>query len=824
MNVADTAALRSVNGGRAARRALVRWSIRLFRREWRQQLLVLSLLTLAVAATIVGIAVGTNATTSMQAELGSASQLITIDGNPPRLAEDLDAARVAFGTIEVVEHQNVAVPGSVAPLDLRDQDPHGTFLHSALHLVTGRYPNAPDEAAVTNGAATVLDVQLGGTVRTNDRTRQVVGIVENPLNLADEFVLVPTGQATPADHVSILAHTTDEQLRSFQTVGDAAVSVQSGGDVTSSQAAAIMLAISTVGMLFIGLLAVSGFTVMAQRRLRALGMLESIGATDRHVRLVMLANGAVVGMVSAVVGATVGLIAWLGFAPHLERVLRHRVEHVNRFDLPWWALAATMALAFLTAVCAAWWPARTVSRVPVVAALSGRPPEPQPTHRSAAVGVVLAAVGYVVLFFWRGRAPLLIAGILATTLGMLFLAPVAIRALAAVGRRAPVATRLALRDLVRYQARSGAALGAITLAIGIAATIAVADSSMQATVDAAAPNGNLRNTELIAYLGHDSTAPIPDASPTALTAAQASAEQIAAATGTSSVVPLQAAISTDAPTLPPLGNQPGGRPPASLAKEKALGGGSTSIQVVTAVYVATPELLAAAGLTTADLDPNADVVSPRDLNGLQLELGRRDPPVPKVQVIDLPVYSSEPTTMITTAAMQRLGLQPITAGWLIRSNSPLTSAQITAARQIAAAAGLTIETRSTNSPNGALGTDSTLIGGLIALAVLAMTVGLIRSETAGDIRTLTAAGASTRTRRWLVGSTAGALGLLGAVLGILGAHLAVLAWNHGRLGSLAYTPIENLLELTVGLPSIAMVAGWVFAGRQPSTIARAALT
>jgi putative ABC transport system permease protein len=42
------------NGGIPARRAVFRWGWRLFRREWRQQLLVLGLLALAVAATIWG--------------------------------------------------------------------------------------------------------------------------------------------------------------------------------------------------------------------------------------------------------------------------------------------------------------------------------------------------------------------------------------------------------------------------------------------------------------------------------------------------------------------------------------------------------------------------------------------------------------------------------------------------------------------------------------------------------------------------------------------------------------------------------------------------
>ena len=54
---------------------------------------------------------------------------------------------------------------------------------------------------------------------------------------------------------------------------------------------------------------------------------------------------------------------------------------------------------------------------------------------------------------------------------------------------------------------------------------------------------------------------------------------------------------------------------------------------------------------------------------------------------------------------------------------------------------------------------------LVALGVLAMTVGLIRSETAGDLRTLTATGASSATRRTLNAATAGALALLGGILG-----------------------------------------------------------
>jgi hypothetical protein len=41
------------------------------------------------------------------------------------VSADIAAARQAFGTVEAIEHENIRVPGSVNPVDLRAQDPHG---------------------------------------------------------------------------------------------------------------------------------------------------------------------------------------------------------------------------------------------------------------------------------------------------------------------------------------------------------------------------------------------------------------------------------------------------------------------------------------------------------------------------------------------------------------------------------------------------------------------------------------------------------------------------------------------------------------------------
>jgi putative ABC transport system permease protein len=111
---------------------------------------------------------------------------------------------------------------------------------------------------------------------------------------------------------------------------------------------------------------------------------------------------------------------------------------------------------------------------------------------------------------------------------------------------------------------------------------------------------------------------------------------------------------------------------------------------------------------------------------------------------------------------------------------------------------------------------------LVALGVLAMTVGLIRSETAGDLRTLTAAGASGRTRRTLTAATAGALGLLGGLLGTAGAYLALIAWNWHDVSYLNRPPYLELAVLVLGLPVAALVGGWLV-NRTPTAISRSPL-
>ncbi len=86
--------------GIVARRAVIRWGWRLFRREWRQQLLVLGLLTVAVAATIWGASVVTNSQIPPgYPTFGTGAAQVTLSGTDLQLAADIATIAGRWGRL-----------------------------------------------------------------------------------------------------------------------------------------------------------------------------------------------------------------------------------------------------------------------------------------------------------------------------------------------------------------------------------------------------------------------------------------------------------------------------------------------------------------------------------------------------------------------------------------------------------------------------------------------------------------------------------------------------------------------------------------------------
>jgi putative ABC transport system permease protein len=802
----------------------MRWSWRMFRREWRQQLLVLALIVVALAAVVVGAAVATSTPPPAGAGFGTAQDMATYPGGP-HLASQIAALRQRFGRVDVIENQAVAIPGSISTYDLRAQNPDGPFGQPMLSLVSGHYPAGPGQVAVTAGVAATLGLKVGDLWHQGGTTRQVTGIAANPQSLLDEFALVVPGQVSAPTQVTVLF---DAPGVSADSLGPNVQTRQSATNSNALNPETIVLGLATVGMLLIALVAVGGFTVLAQRRLRSLGMLGALGATDKNIRLVVRANGVLVGLIGALAGTVLGLAIWLAYRPTAEADAHHLI---GAFALPWIVIGPAIALAVVATYFAAARPARSITRIPLVAALSGRPAPPKQVHRSAVPGVVLLVVATVCFWFTGkttggGGGPELVLGFVTLIAAVILLSPFCLVLLARLGRRAPIAVRLALRDLVRYRARSGSALAAISLGVLIAVLICVlAAQRFSNALDYAGPN--LASNQIIVYGPGNGPGNGPGGSSTSGTAGTpqsqaAVAQNIAKALGSNIVIELDQ---------------------TSAHLEHTAAGRSWSGPV----YVATPQLLKAFGIKASDVNPDADVLTARPgLSGLSsMQLvnggdqgggqgnGPASNPCPTGQCVVKPVIqevgalpsgTSAPNTVITEHAIRTLGLQISTQGWLVQTPHPPTAAQITNARLTAAAAGMTIETKNSAPSSAEILNWATVFGIVLALGILAMSVGLIRSETARDLRTLAATGASGVTRRTITATTAFALALCGAVAGTVAAYVAAIAyaWDNplDGLSGLSHVPTGNLLVILVAMPLAAGLGGWLLAGREPAVISR----
>jgi putative ABC transport system permease protein len=712
-----------------------------------------------------------------------------------------------------------------------------------LSLISGQYPATASQIAVTSGVAADFHLTTGSDWTVAGKTWKVTGIVQNPESLLDEFALVIPGQVTNPDNVTVLFDAPGVSASSLSTQTMNVTTAQTVANTNEVNPETISIAAAVLGMLLIALVGVGGFTVLAQRRLRAIGMLAAQGATQRHIRLVVRANGAATGIVGAIAGAVLGFLAWLAYRPQAENSAHHVM---GVFQLPWTVIGISMALAIIATYFAASRPAKTIAKVPVVAALAGRPPAPKKTrHLAIPIGICFLVGSFLLLGAagatagsggGQGNGTLELAvGFITLTVAIVLLAPALLSVVAAAGRRSPVAIRLALRDLARYRARSGPALAAISLSTLIAVIICVASAARFANaLDYAGPN--LSSNQLIVYEpgnGNGRSA-VPENNPTAaqIAAAPKVAKDIAAVLGTTSLIALEN---------------------TSVNLNHAANGRSWSGQI----YVATPQLLSAFGITQSQINPDADILTMRPglstTSLMQLTYGDQqgggqtingpgngpnsanqwpcpvgsciaNPPIQEIS--QLPSGTSAPNTVVTEHAITTLHLQKSvgTEGWLIQVPNGLTATQVTDAQRIAAAAGMGVETRNSIPSLAQIIDAATLFGIVLAIGILGLSVGLVRSEAARDLRTLSATGAGGSTRRTITATTAGALAFTGAVVGIVGGYLAAIGFFRSNsldgLSSLTSIPVTNLLVILVGMPLAATVLGWLLGGRDPGGIAR----
>ena len=209
--------------------------------------------------------------------------------------------------------------------------------------------------------------------------------------------------------------------------------------------------------------------------------------------------------------------------------------------------------------------------------------------------------------------------------------------------------RLALRDLARYQDRSGAALAAISLALGIAAATVITAAAAEHSAD----KGNLSDSQLMVRIG-DPDAPVipPDFSPFVSERTPAELESLEARVARlAALFDNPAVIALDVALDPAVDPDPAfdGRPAVTLA-EFIVFGGLPGYRDVTLLYVATAAMLEHYGIDFDAVDPDTEVltVETGELRfvGVSRDPGTQPEVVAKFERIAR-TYSSLPGSFIT---------------------------------------------------------------------------------------------------------------------------------------------------------------------------------
>jgi putative ABC transport system permease protein len=472
-------------------RALALVARRDISRHRLRSVLVVALIALPVAAMVAGTAIYRTTQSTPErddiARMGRAD-LIAFGASRETLAQYVPASSSLEPNVST--EGQIVVPGGRPGVTIRALAVDG-LATGILNLVDGRAPKGSGEAAITAAVGKLSNVSIGGQIELGDgRSVTVVGLVENPMYLGDRSVVLDPavadfdpelatwliGLPPGADPEAIVAAVTDPATGAQQ------ISIQSrlSSRITvigEDSGSASILILGSLALVEAALIASAAFAVSIRRRQRELGLLAATGATPRQLAGTVLIEGAILGLVACVAGVVLGFIGAFGLTPFLDDLTQRRNGPLVVDGL---GLIGPVAIGFLAAMIAAIVPARTVARVPVLLALSGRRPPHAPARRTLWFG--LAAVGLSAAMTVVGATMrnaggdtlsilLLIGGAVLSTLGFGACGPWLLEKLEAVTSRLPLAGRIAFRDTARGRSRSSPIVTAILA--GCAAAIAL---------------------------------------------------------------------------------------------------------------------------------------------------------------------------------------------------------------------------------------------------------------------------------------------------------------------------------------------------------------
>jgi putative ABC transport system permease protein len=680
--------------------------------------------------------------------------------------------------VTVLEGETIVqVGGSYAPYQYASVNATDPLLRGMYVRRAGRPPRSPGEVALTTRLADTLGVKVGGTVVAGLPPRElaVVGIIDLAQELRRGALLTPPGQLLSSGARRAVMVALPDSASGWEPPLINGLSSQAR-DATrptpqqqATQAANLTLVVGFAGAQM-ALLVSAAFAVGARRQRRELAMIAAVGASNRQVARVVLANGLLLGAVAGTLGVGLGCGSFWSSRGLVERLVDHPLADTG---VPVPHLVGIAAFAVGVGVLTALGPARGVSRQPVRAGLTGREVAAGASGRRLALAGLASAAGGAALAAYAAspqvaNVRLATAGAGLVLLGVAACAPALVGAVGRLAATMPLPGRLALRHAARHRLRTGAAVAAVGAAIaGSVGMIlfSAADSTPPAMPNGPVANRNMRTGQVL-LASRDAA----ELTPHDLTA-------IAARLPLRALVPIR--------TVPV-------RPTFSPAAVRAAGPDTPPPDAPQAVAVGGREVIHA----TTGRDPDAATLGilrrggavtfyPQWDHGGTVRLvtdSGRTIQLPSALLTAPALHRDLPGLAISDSTARRLGL-PVSPGGIVFDTTRVpTSAELAAAETTALTAQLRRGAEGWSSPVRLLvGTEPTqggktdpmvyvlaVISALTTMLASGVAVWLAAAEMRDDLSTLTAVGAGARLRRWTAAAQAGLIVGIGGILGVAG--------------------------------------------------------
>jgi len=386
----------------------------------------------------------------------------------------------------------------------------------------GRSPKGPKEAVIDRGTAKKGKLKVGDPIRVQSRSPtldlEIVGIAsfgESDNFAGASFVLMETAQAakffaSPGKATDILVIADEgvgqqQLVDSLRTVLPPGVEAITGEAYTEEQKDDIQQSLTIFnqvlsGFAFVSIIAgafliYNTFGIIVAQRTRELALLRAVGASRRQVRLSVLLEAVVTGLLASLVGLAAGV--------GLALLMKVALEAFG-IDLPTSSVVVaprtiivSLVVGLAITVVSALFPAWRASRVPPIAAIRDVALErtSRPIIRIV-IGIIITALAALNLRQGVDAADLVpvLVGIVLLFVAVVVLGPLLTPFIAGgLGAWLPrvrgMQGTLARQNAVRNPRRTASTASALILALALVTVLTIFFTSFQATINRAVEQG-----------------------------------------------------------------------------------------------------------------------------------------------------------------------------------------------------------------------------------------------------------------------------------------------------------------------------------------------